>query len=44
MGYVVALYYEFSDYNLGALSKGTAINIDRSIPNKDLIPDFASIA
>ncbi|MBP6495564.1 MAG: uroporphyrinogen-III C-methyltransferase [Psychrobacter sp.] len=44
MGDVVALYYEFSDYNLGALSKGTAINIDHSIPNKDLTPAFESIA
>tara|TARA_R100000935_G_scaffold5917_3_gene13249 strand:- start:313 stop:447 length:135 start_codon:yes stop_codon:yes gene_type:complete len=44
MGDVVALYYEFSDYNLGALSKGTAINIDHSIPNKDLIAAFESIA
>ena len=44
MGDVVALYYEFSDYNLGALSKGAAINIDHSIPNKDLTPAFESIA
>ena len=44
IGDVVTLYYEFSDYNLGALGKDASINIGQSSVNKGLIPRLESIA
>ena len=43
MGDVVTLYHEFADYNLGAVGKGSFVDVNKVISSNHLIPNLESM-